>query len=87
MPNFLFHVEDGPEPLEIEVQTIAEAKCEAVRYAGKLLCDRASSFWNVADLHMWVTDERGLILFALRLLGTDAPAIQTAPVIELPPNA
>jgi hypothetical protein len=59
----------------MQLQSIAEAKCMAVRYAGEVICDTSKTFWNTADFHMWVTDATGLTLFALRLSGTDAPAI------------
>jgi hypothetical protein len=59
----------------MELPSIAEAKCEAVRYAGRLICDHAGEFWNSSDWNMTVTDECGLTLFTLRLVGTESPAI------------
>lgn len=53
------------------------AKCEAVRYAGSLLCDLAENFWDDADFELTVTDEEGLILFTMRVVGTEAPVIRT----------
>lgn len=60
----------------VEFESIAAAKCEAVRFAGQLMCDSADHFWDTADFEMTVTDEKGLILFAMRLIGTEAPAIR-----------
>jgi D-lyxose ketol-isomerase len=79
VPRFFFHTNNpqaqgGAEGIEFE--SIAVAKCEAVRYAGQLLCDEAQHFWDHADFELTVTDEKGLILFTMRVLGTEAPAIR-----------
>ena len=42
MPRFFFHVEDRPDDEGTELPSVAAAKCEAVRYAGKLICDEAT---------------------------------------------
>ena len=78
MPRFFFHVEDRPDDEGTELPSVAAAKCEAVRYAGKLICDEADTFWDSAEFGMVVTDEKGLILFSLTLSGTEAPAIRMA---------
>lgn len=75
MPRFFFQVEGPPDDLGMELPTLAAAKCEAVRYAGRLICEEAESFWNTADFTMTVTDENSLTLFSLTLSGTEAPAI------------
>jgi hypothetical protein len=81
MPRFFFHTNN---PLERVVQddggmdypNIHLAKCEAVAYAGRLLCDTAEHFWDYGDFELTVTDDRGLILFTMRVVGTEAPAIR-----------
>ena len=78
MQRFVIQVDDGPDKA-IEAGSLAQAKCEAVRYAGQLICDQADRFWDTADLSMTVTDENGLVLFTLQFLGTDAPAIRGTP--------
>lgn len=57
---------------------MAEAKCEAVNFAGRSICDRASDFWDAADFSLTVTNETGLILFTFRCFGIEAPAIRAA---------
>jgi hypothetical protein len=74
MPRFVFHVEGASDTVVSDHSSLAEAKCEAVSYAGKLICDAASTFWDTPDFHMWVTDGTGLVLFDLRFIGTTAPA-------------
>ena len=46
------------------------AKGEAVKYAAELLSDVGESFWDPRDFEMTVTDEKGLILFTIRMIGT-----------------
>lgn len=78
MPRFHFTVgQDAPDLTGdgIDLPGLAEAKCEAVRYAGKLLCDRASEFWDTGDFVMTVTDDKGLTLFSLQFSAVEAPAI------------
>jgi hypothetical protein len=57
---------------------VQKAKAEAVVYAGRLLSDAAEHFWNNADFELIVTDAKGLILFTLRVVGTEAPAVRLA---------
>ena len=76
LPRFFFHLEDSPDDLGMELPSLSAAKCEAVRYAGRLICDEAATFWGTADFHMWVEDAAGLILFSLRFSGIEAPAVR-----------
>lgn len=61
----------------MDFPSVHEAKCEAVKYAGQLLADSAEHFWDRADFELSVTDEKGLILFSMRVVGIEAPAIRT----------
>jgi len=73
--RFIFRFDEGPETA-VDVESIAEAKCEAVRFAGRLICDSAERFWDAAGFQLEVTDEDGLLLFTLQMIGTEAPAIR-----------
>ena len=81
MPRFFIHTNN---PTERGVQddegfdfpSIHEAKCQAVVYAGEMLRDVAEHFWDTADFELTVTDDKGLILFTMRVLGTEAPAVR-----------
>ena len=84
MPRFFFQVEGAPRDQSgSELESIVQAKCEAARYAGRLLCEEANSFWEQASFTMTVMDENDLTLFMLTISGIDAPAIQ---VLEPPPR-
>ena len=77
MPRFHFHLEDRPDHEGVELASVAAAKCEAVKMAGKLICDRATEFWDTARLLMTVTDDRDLSLFTLDFVGMESPSLQT----------
>ena len=62
----------------MDFPTVHDAKFAAVKYAGQLLADVGEHFWDEANFDLTVTDENGLILFSMRVLGTEAPAIQSA---------
>ena len=81
VPRFYFHVDGPPDELGVDLPDLATAKCEAVRYAGRLLCDQASEFWDSGDFHMTVTDDQSLTLFTLEFHAFEAPAIGT-PCLE-----
>ena len=61
-----------------EFSSVQDAKRAAVKYAGELLADVAEKFWDEADFDLTVTDESGLILFSMRVVGIEAPAIRTS---------
>lgn len=76
MPHYFFHVEGQPDDLGMDLPSVAVAKCEAVRYAGKLICDEADTFWDAGEFGLIVTDAKGLVLFGLTLSGVEAPSIR-----------
>ena len=55
--RFFFHV-NGDKDLT-EMASPAEAKCQAVKTAGALICDAASEFWDAASFLMLVTTQTG----------------------------
>ena len=83
MPRFFFHTN---HPSERGIQddeglvypSVHAAKCEAVAYAGRLLADSARTFWDDGDFELTVTDERGVILFMMRVIGFEADAARSA---------
>lgn len=82
MPRFFFHTNNPAErcvqdDVAMEFPSIHAAKCEAVVYAGQLLRDSGEHFWDTADFELTVTDHKGLILFTMRVIGTEAPAVRT----------
>ena len=72
MSRYFFNINDQIDTQGQDIATLAQAKCETVRFAGKLMCDRASNFWDVAHLSISVTNEKGLILFRMEFIGVEA---------------
>ena len=76
MPRYFFNIDrDDDDTVGQEFAKIAEAKCEAVKLAGKVICEDADGFWDTGDWGMTVTDEDGLTLFSLTLFGTEAASV------------
>ena len=79
MPLYYFHVQDGisvPDMEGMEIETLAQVKCEAVKLAGRIFCVAAADFWERAEWSMTVTDNTGLTVCALHFLGIEAPVSQ-----------
>ena len=82
MPRFYFHTNHPAErsvqdDVAMEFPSIHAAKCEAVVYAGQLLRDVGEHFWDTADFELTVTNDKGLILFSMRVVGIEAPAVRS----------
>jgi uncharacterized protein DUF6894 len=76
MPRYFFHTKNPKKDAEgREFADIATAKCEAVRYAGQFLRDVAEDFWKDANVEMTVTNERGLVLFTMQIVGRESPGL------------
>ena len=77
MARYYFHSEDGrrfPDEEGTELPTLAEARIEAVRVLADILREDPEELLQTGTLRMTVTDEKGLIYFALDLAATDAAA-------------
>jgi hypothetical protein len=82
LARYFFHTNNPAErnvqdDVGMDFPSVHEAKCAAVKYAGQLLADAAEHFWDAADFELTVTDGKGLILFTMRVVGIEAPAIRT----------
>jgi hypothetical protein len=76
MPKFYFNMDDdSSDPDGHELASVAVAKCDAAKMLGKILCDNSHGFWDQAAWTMTVSDENGLTLFQLHVMGTEAAAI------------
>ena len=69
MPRYFFHFQDGKLMLDkegVELSGLGEARVEAVAASGAMIKDHGTKFWNDAEWRMWVTDESGATVCALR---------------------
>jgi hypothetical protein len=78
MPQFHFHTPDLRDDDGHILPSMDVAKCEAIKLAGRTICEHADSFWDQGEWAMTVTDESGLTLFHLQIVGTESPAIEGA---------
>lgn len=79
MPTYHFDLQDGsgkPDPEPANLPDYKAARGELVTMAGLILKDVDGGFWKEGHWQMNVTDERGLILCSLQILGTEAPAVK-----------
>jgi len=79
MAKFFFHTENGrsfPDNEGTELETLADARMEAVRVLGDVLRETPDEVLATGMLRLTVTDAAGLIYFALDLSATDAAAGQ-----------
>ena len=73
MPKYHFHSDGQRDEDGTDLANLEEAKCEAVKLAGNTICEEAAEFWDKAEWSLTVTDSRGLTLFQLQIIGTEAP--------------
>ncbi len=75
MPKFHFHLEGEQDEQAIELADLAAAKCEALEFAARHICDAANAFWDREEWTLSVADEKGLTLMHLHIVGTQSAAM------------
>jgi hypothetical protein len=69
MPRYFFHFRDGELLFDnegTELSGLEEARTQAVVASGEMLRDHGAKFWSDRDWHMWVTDDLGATVCALK---------------------
>jgi hypothetical protein len=74
MPKFHFHLDGERDEQGLNLPDLAAAKCEALEFASRHICDAANAFWDREEWLLSVADESGLTLFQLHIIGTEAAA-------------
>jgi hypothetical protein len=85
MPRFHFHIRDGQPIVEgdpVELENADAARVHAVELSGALLSDHALKFWDHPDWRIWVTDEAGAKVCALRFSPDEAQIEPSHPARE-----
>lgn len=80
MARYHFHTKDGRQVLDedgTELASMGDARRAALRYLSDILRDDTGEFWTDGAFSITTTDDNGLVLFDLQLVGTDAPALKT----------
>ncbi len=76
MSLYYFDVRDRaamPDDTGTELASVADARVQAVQFAGKLLAEKAEEFLNGDKWQIEVRHADGLILFTFAFMATDAP--------------
>ena len=77
MPKYHFNLDHERDEHGVELANLAAAKCEALEFASRHICDVANAFWDREEWTLTVTDDRGLCLLQLHIVGTQSAAIMT----------
>ena len=78
MPRYHFHIHDGRTIIDtdgLELADAAQARRMAIRISGQYFEDEADFIALGEEWRMEVTDARGLILFRLDFVVTNAAAV------------
>lgn len=76
MPRFFFHIEDHVHEIDEDGQELtdaAEARVQAIIFAGSLLRDDPDLVWDGRQFEVRVTDEDGRYVTAVHVSAIDAP--------------
>ena len=77
MPRFFFHRTDGyfdPDNQGTEFPSLATAKLDAVRFAAESVKESPEDVWLDGTFRVEVSDEQGMLLCMVIILGIDTPA-------------
>jgi hypothetical protein len=75
VPRFFFHIDDHIHEIDEEGQDLssaAEARVQAIIFAGSLLRDEPNLVWDGHQFEVRVTDEAGKPVTAVRVSAVDA---------------
>jgi len=75
MPRFFFHIEDHIHEIDEDGQELAsaaEARVQAIIFAGSLLRDEPGLVWDGRQFEVRVTDEAGKPVTAVHVSAVDA---------------
>jgi len=81
MPLYYFNIADAHPAIPCEgvwLDSIQAARCHALKYAGDIMCDQLSSFWDDDDWVLTVSDEDHLTLFLITVGTLDASSTKRA---------
>ena len=83
MARYHFNLYDGHNLLDdegLQLASLSEARTQGVKFVGHALSDAGEAVFRDQEWRLEVTDERGLILFAVYVSAHDATAVrQPAP--------
>jgi hypothetical protein len=78
MSRFHFHLtssHDVPDIEGVELASLEDARCYAVKMMAEVLCTSPERYWEAEIYRVTATDESGLTLFTVEIVSTDAAAV------------
>ena len=79
MSRYSFHRTDGgfdPDTEGTELPNLDAARIEALQFSAGTVKDHPDYVWDGKDFRIEMTDETGLLLCTIVVLGIDAPAVR-----------
>jgi hypothetical protein len=77
MDRFFFHIELGGYDTDeegTEYANLGEARAAAVSLLGEILRDKGDAFWEKPQASVTVTDKKGVVLWKIETVGSEAAA-------------
>jgi hypothetical protein len=68
-----------PDNLGVELPTIQAARVLSVVHASEIIRDRPELVWSGDEVRVEVSDDRGLVLFTVMVVGVNSPASEDHP--------
>ncbi len=75
MERYHFKTDEQRDARGIELASLAAAKCEAGKVMASIVCASADEPWRRSEWTVTVTDDRGVKVLQLKIVGTEAPAV------------
>ncbi len=80
MKRYHFKTDEQSDVKGMELADLAAVKCEAAKVAGSIVCAAADDAWQRREWAVTVTDDFGVKVLELRILGTQGPSQPSAAI-------
>jgi 1,4-alpha-glucan branching enzyme len=75
MERYHFKTDDQSDARGVELASLAAAKCEAGKVMASMVCESADEPWQRSEWTVTVTDDRGVKVLQLQIVGTEVHAV------------
>jgi hypothetical protein len=78
MSRYFFHLTHSEEIRDeagVELASLQEAKCHAVKMIADVLCEHPNKFWHAETYRVTVSDSAGLVLLSVEMISLLAPVL------------
>ncbi len=74
MKRYHFKTDEQSDVKGLRLADLAAVKCEAGKVAGSIMCASADEVWQTREWTVTVTDDVGVTVLELSIVGTERPA-------------